>query len=142
MAKKTPEIKTNKVIEILKTEYPFERVLLGLLGVLVLILGVYLIEGSVLEIRYTDLWIFNTDTKILIFSIFVIIIGAVSFFMAVWPFFVPSIAEMKKVSWPKRNTITNHSARVFGFIILLSLFFVLIDFGLRPFFKWIVELGA
>jgi preprotein translocase subunit SecE len=142
MAKKTEDVKTNKVLEILRKEYPFERVLLGVLGILVIVLGVYLIEGSILEIRYTDLWIFNSDTKILIFSIFVVLVGSVSFLMAIWPFFVPSFAEMKKVSWPNQKTIVNHSARVFGFIIVLALFFVLIDLGLIPLFDIIRELGA
>jgi preprotein translocase subunit SecE len=136
MAKKTEEVKKSKVLEILKKEYPFEKILLGVLGAIVLVLGIYLVEGTVLEIRYTDFWIFNSDLKIMIFSIFVIVIGAVSFLLSVWPFFVPSIGEMKKVM------ITNHSARVFGFIMILSLFFVLIDFGLRPLFGWLLGLGA
>lgn len=142
MAKKPTDLKSNKVLEILKKEYPFERVLLGVLGILVLVLGVYLVEGSRLQIRYTDLWIFNEEYKITIFSIFVIVIGAISFLMAIWPFFVPSFAEMRKVSWPGRDMILNHSARVFGFIIVLALFFVLADFGLRPLFEWIRTLGA
>jgi preprotein translocase subunit SecE len=141
MAKKVEEIKKNKVLEILQKEYPIEKLLLGVLGAVVLILGVYLIEGQVLEIRYTDLWIFNSSTKILIFSIFVVLIGAVAFVMAVYPFFVPSVAEMKKVSWPTKNVIVNHSLRVFGFILFVAFFFVLIDFGLRPLFNWINELG-
>ncbi len=138
----TPESKPNRVIEILKKEYPFERILLGVLGALVIILGVYLIEGDVLQIRLTNWWIFNTDTKQLIFSIIVIVVGVVSFFMAIWPFFVPSFGEMKKVTWPNRKTILNHTARVFGFIILLSLFFLLLDWPLRKLFQWIAELGA
>ena len=142
MAKKVEEVKKNKVMEILRKEYPFEKILLGILGAIVLVLGVYLVEGTILEIRYTDFWIFNSDLKITIFSIFVIVIGAVSFVLSVWPFFVPSIGEMKKVSWPNRVTITNHSARVFGFILLLGLFFVLVDFGLRPLFVWLIKLGA
>ncbi len=141
MAKKVVEVKKNKIIEILQKEYPVEKLLLGVLGAIVLILGIYLIEGQVLEIRYTDLWIFNSDTKILIFSIFVILIGAIAFVMAVYPFFVPSYAEMKKVSWPTKNVIVNHSLRVFGFIFLVAFFFVLIDFGLNPLFGWINELG-
>lgn len=141
MAKKVEEIKKNKVIEILQKEYPIEKLLLGVLGAIVLILGVYLIEGQVLEIRYTDLWIFNSSTKILIFSIFVVLIGAVAFILAVYPFFVPSFAEMKKVSWPTKNTIVNHSIRVFGFILLIAFFFVLIDLGLIPLFDWINKLG-
>ena len=141
MAKKVVEVKKNKIIEIIQKEYPVEKLLLGVLGAIVLILGVYLIEGSVLEIRYTDLWIFNSSTKILIFSIFVIIIGATAFLLSVWPFFVPSFSEMKKVSWPTKNVIVNHSLRVFGFIFLVAFFFVLIDFGLRPLFGWINQLG-
>ncbi len=141
MAKKVEEVKKNKIIEILQKEYPVEKLLLGVLGTIVLILGIYLIEGSVLEIRYTDFWIFNSDLKILIFSIFVILIGAAAFLLSVWPFFVPSFAEMKKVSWPTRNVIVNHSLRVFGFIFLVAFFFVIADFGLRPLFSWINQLG-
>jgi len=137
-----PEKKPSRVMEILRTEYPFERILLGVLGAAVIILGVYLIEGTVLEIRLTSWFIFSTATRRLIFSILVILVGSISFFMAIWPFFVPSFAEMKKVTWPNRSMIMNHSARVFGFIIVVSLFFVLIDWPLRDIFKWIATLGA
>jgi hypothetical protein len=34
----------------------------------------------------------------------------------------------------------NHSARVFGFIIILGLFFVLVDWPLRYLFEWITGL--
>ncbi len=141
MAKKAEEVKKNKIIEILRKEYPIEKLLLGVLGAIVLILGIYLIEGKVLEIRYTDLWIFNSSTKILIFSIFVVLIGAVAFVLAVYPFFVPSFAEMKKVSWPTKNIIVNHSLRVFGFILLIAFFFVLVDWPLSEIFGWINKLG-
>ena len=144
MAKKfdIPEKKPSRVMEILRTEYPFERILLGVLGALVIILGVYLIQGTLLEIRLTNWFIFATEGRRLAFSIIVIVVGAISFFMAVWPFFVPSFAEMKKVTWPSRSTILNHTARVFGFIIVVSLFFVLIDWPLRDIFKWIASLGV
>lgn len=142
MAKNVEETKKNKVLEILSKEYPFERLLLGILGIVVLVLGVYLVEGTVLSIRYTDFWLFNTPLKITIFSIFVIIVGAVSFLLSVWAFFQPSLSEMKKVSWPDSPTILNHSARVFGFIIVLSLFFVFADVGLIPLFDWLNALGV
>lgn len=138
-----PEKKPSRVLEILRKEYPFERVLLGVLGILVVVLGVYILESQVLTIRLTDWWIFNTDLKITIFSWIVIVIGAVSFVMAIWPFFVPSISELrKKVTWPNQKTILNHSARVFGFIIVLSLFFVLVDWPLREIFDWLLRLGS
>ncbi len=140
--KQLPQSKTSKVLEILRTEYPFERVLLGVLGLLVVLLGVYLLEGTMIAITRTEWWIFNAEWKRTMFSIIVIVLGTISFFMAVWPFFAPSIAEMKKVSIPNRNTTLNHIARVFGFIIFLSLFFTLLDWPLRKIFEWLAEIGA
>lgn len=138
MAKTVQEQKPNKVIEILRKEYPFERILLGILGAFVLILGVYLVEGELLTIKLTSWWIFNTELKRTIFAAFIILVGAFAFIISIWAFFVPSFAEMKKVTWPNRNTILNHSARVFGFIIILSLFFVVIDLGLVELFKVLI----
>jgi len=141
MAREKQELKTNKVLDILRKEYPFERILLGLLGALVVILGIYLLEGTMLRIRLTSWWIFDSELKRDIFAIFVIVIGSLSFIMAIWPSFVPSVAEMKKVTWPNQKTILNHSSRVFGFIIVLALFFTLVDWPLREFFQWLEGLG-
>lgn len=141
MSKKVEEKKPNKVLEVLRKEYPFEKILLGFLGVIVLVLGIYIYKGELLTIRYTSLWIFNTATRIKWFSAFVIVVGAVSLLIAVWPFFVPSVGEMKKVSWPDRNMILNHSSRVFGFIILLALFFFILDFGFLPLKEYLTEIS-
>jgi preprotein translocase SecE subunit len=146
MAKKTEEIKTNRVLEILTKEYPFESFLMAFLGVLVTIIGVYLINGDLLTINQTtdwwNSWIFGTDTGILIFSIFITVVGAVAIIVALWPFFKPSVAEMKKVTWPNGVTIRNHSARVFGFILFVAAFFILYDLGLQPLIEWIKSLGV
>ncbi|MCD6482420.1 MAG: preprotein translocase subunit SecE [Candidatus Izimaplasma sp.] len=142
MAKKVEEVKKNKVLEILKKEYPFEKILLGFLGAVVLVLGIYLIEGTILEIKFTDWWLFNSKLKVTLFSIFVVLIGTASFFLSIWPFFVPSFSEMKKVSWPTKAVFSNNSARVFGFIFIVAMFFVVIDLGFRPLFAWLNGLGA
>lgn len=146
MAKIQEENKKNKVLEILTKEYPFERIVMGILGVIVIVLGVYLIQGDKLYITNTDdwwnSWIFGSDTGILIFSIFIVIVGTVSFFVAIWPFFTPSFAEMKKVTWPNGTIIRNHSARVFGFILFLAMMFVVFDLALKPLFFWINGFGG
>ncbi len=136
------EEKVAKVLKVLKTEYPFEGLLLGVLGALVLVLGIYILEGDVLRITMTDFWLFNTPTKITIFSIVVIIIGSVALLVALAPFFMPGLSEMKRVSWPTKNTMTNHTARVFGFVIFLGMMFVLYDFVFRPIFDFLYGLGA
>ena len=136
----------NKVLEILTNEYPFERVLMGVLGLIVLILGVYLVQGDTLTINTQDdwwnSWVFGTELGITIFSWFIIVVGTVAFFVSIWPFFTPSFSEMKKVTWPNGATIRNHSARVFGFIIFLALLFLLFDTALRPLFSWLMSLGG
>ncbi len=134
--------KVNKVIQVLKTEYPFEGLLLGLLGALVLILGVYIFEGEHLRITFTQLWIFDSPLKIRIFSIIVMAIGAAAILVALAPFFVPGLKEMRRVSWPDKSTMYNHTARVFGFVIFLGLMFVLYDQIFRPIFNILYDLGA
>ncbi len=134
--------KVNKVIQVLKTEYPFEGLLLCLLGALVLILGVYIFEGEHLRITFTQLWIFDSPFKIRVFSIIVMAIGAAAILVALAPFFIPGLKEMRRVSWPTKSLMYNHTARVFGFIIVLGIMFVLYDQIFRPIFNILYDLGA
>lgn len=140
--KKNPQDKVNKVLAVLKKEYPFEGLLLGLLGVLVLVLGVYIFEGDVLAIQYTDLWIFDSSLKITIFSIIVMLVGATALLTSVAPFFIPGLKEMNRVTWPNKPTTYNNLSRVFGFIIVLSVMFILYDLVFRPVFDLLYGLGA
>jgi len=146
MARNQEEVKKNKVIEILTKEYPFERIIMGILGIIVIVLGTYLLMGEFIYITQTDdwwnSWIFGTQTGITIFSIFILVVGVASFFVAIWPFFKPSLSEMKKVTWPNGKTIRNHSARVFGFILFLAMMFVLFDLAVKPLFFWINGFGG
>ena len=141
MEKKQPEKKVGKVLEILKKEYPFESTLLAVLGALVLVLGVYIFESRILVITLDHWWIFNTPLKIRIFSITIMLIGAAALVYAVLPFLSPSFKEMRKVSWPTRKTMINHSSRVFGFIIFLGLVFLAYDSIFTPLFRWLGSLS-
>jgi preprotein translocase subunit SecE len=134
MAKEIQNKNESKIIKILKTEYKFEGIILGVLGMLVTVLGVYLIQGDEITIKWTDFVLFNEPWKVMTFAIIVTVVGAVSFIMAIFPFFAPSWQERKKISWPKKDVVANHSARVYGFIIFVVLFFILVDWPLRELF--------
>lgn len=136
------EKKSFKVLDILKREYPFEGVLLAFLGALVLVLGVYIFEGQVLEVTLTDWWIFNAPWKVTTFSIIVMLIGLSALVYALMPFFLPGLKEMNKVSWPNRVMTNNYLARVFGFLLFLAFVFILFDFVLQPIFNFLYQLGA
>lgn len=136
------EEKVSKILEILKKEYPFEGLILGVLGAMVLVLGIYILEGDVLRITMTDFFLFATGLRRTLFSIAVIIFGAAALLVAVVPFFLPGFKELRRVSWPNKETMANHTARVFGFVIFLGLLFVLYDFVFRPLFDFLYGLGA
>lgn len=136
------EKKSFKVLDILKREYPFEGVLLAFLGALVLVLGVYIFEGQVLEVTLTDWWIFNAPWKVTTFSVIVMLIGLSALVYALMPFFLPGLKEMNKVSWPNRIMTNNYLARVFGFLLFLAFVFILFDFVLQPIFNFLYQLGA
>ncbi len=140
------EVKKNKIIELLKKDYPAESLILAILGVVVIVFGVYLIDGSILAIsnrtEWYLAWAFGNDTRILIFSIVVVIVGFFAFGFAVWPFVKPSVQEMNKVSWPTGKIIKNHTLRVFGFIIFIALAFVVYDLALLPLFGYLTSIGG
>lgn len=136
------EKKPFKVLEILRKEYPFEGILLTLLGAVVLVLGVYIFEGEILEVTLTSWWIFNAPWKITVFSVLVMMIGAGALIYSVAPFFLPGLKEMNKVSWPSRPETNNYLARVFGFMLFLAVTFILYDFVFQPIFNILYELGA
>lgn len=134
MAKNTEEKKSNKALEILTKEYPGEKVLLAILGLMVIVVGVYVLEDVYVHFKDSVFGILDDRWKINIFAWVVIAIGAAAFLLAIWPFFTPSIAEMKKVSWPTRNVMINHTLRVFGFILFLALFFLILELIFGPIF--------
>jgi preprotein translocase subunit SecE len=136
------EKKSFNVLNVLRKEYPFEGILLGLLGTLVLVLGVYILEGEVLEVRLTDWWIFDAPWKIVTFSVIIMLIGASALIYAIAPFFIPGLKEMNKVSWPTRSILNNHLARVFGFLIIVAVMFILYDLVFVPLFNFLYQLGA
>lgn len=142
------EEKGNKILKILTTEYPIDRILVVIMGLLVTVVGYYLVSqhqtpaGQVyLQITNTDAWytkwIFGSDTGILIFSIFILVMGVGALGLGLYPYFKPSFKEMKRVTWPNATVIKNHSGRVFGFILFLMAVFIVYNAGLTPFFEWL-----
>ena len=147
MAKQQEE--GNRVLKILTTEYPIDRALVVIMGLLVTVVGYYLVSGHLipgtttpyLQIVRTDAWwtkwIFGSDTGIMIFSIFILVMGVGALILGLYPYFKPSFKEMKRVTWPNGTVIKNHSLRVFGFILFLMAVFVLYNAGLTPLFDWL-----
>lgn len=144
MAIEKKENKENKILTILTKEYKYEGLILLLLSLVAIVLGVLIIIGentgtSGLVIK-DNVFLIGDYPKV--FAWILIILGAVSLLLAVWPFYKPSIAEIKKISWPTKGVLLKNSATVFVFALIMSLFFLVVDLGLTQvveFFKWLAE---
>lgn len=143
----SPEQKHSRVMEILRKEYAFENWLLAILSPVLILYGVYIVSGKFGSVNLTAIlgnsdigiidFFFETDLKRILTGSFLILVGSLVIIYLAIPVLRPSIAEMKKVSWPTGKELATDSSRVFGFLIFLILVFMLYGFALDPLFKWI-----
>lgn len=144
------EEKHSKIMEILKKEYTFENWLLAILSPVLLLYGVYIVIGKFGSVVLTDFlgnsgvgfidFFFNTTLKRILTGSFLILIGALVLIYLLLPILRPSIAEMKKVTWPTAASLARNTTRVFGFLVFLMVVFTLFGFLLEPLFKWLFSL--
>ena len=50
--------------------------------------------------------------------------------------------EGAKVTWPNRKEVVQTTIMVFVMVILVALFFMLVDYGLGNLVKWVLNFGA
>ncbi len=149
-----PKLKTNqdesRVMAILKKEYAFENWLLAILSPILILYGVYIVMGTFgttnlanilgnSNIGFIDFF-FATDLRRILTGIFLIVIGALVLVYLMIPYMRPSLSELKKVTWPTGKTLASNSARVFSFLIFLSVVFVLMGLAFDPLFQWLFNL--
>lgn len=144
------EVKKSRAWEILKKEYAFENWVLAILSPVLVLYGVYIVLGkfgtidltAILgrsEIAFIDFF-FETTLKRVLTGSFLIVVGVLVIIYLVWPIMRPSIAEMKKVSWPTAGSLATDSSKVFTFLVFLMVVFTLYGFLLDPLFKWLYSL--
>ncbi|HRT69591.1 MAG TPA: preprotein translocase subunit SecE [Bacilli bacterium] len=138
MAKKN-EKNSNGILSIFTKEYKYEGIILLALSLIALVLGTMVLIGETSQgasglVINKDIFLIGDYPKA--FAWILIILGAVSLVLAAWPFYKPSISEIKRVSWPNRGTLLKNTATVFAFILVLSIFFIFSDW----IFGYVVEL--
>jgi len=133
------EKNSNGILSIFTKEYKYEGIILLALSLIALVLGTMVLIGETSQgssglVINKDIFLIGDYPKA--FAWILIILGAVSLVLAAWPFYKPSISEIKRVSWPNRGTLLKNTATVFAFILVLSIFFIFSDW----IFGYVVEL--
>lgn len=140
MAEKKENVKKeNKILTIFTKEYKYEGIILLFLSLIALVLGTLVLMGissegeSGLVINENVFLIGDYPSA---FAWILVVLGTVSLILAVWPFYKPSIAEAKRITWSTKGQLLKNTAIVFAFILIMSIFFIFSDW----IFGYVVEL--
>ena len=101
------EQKKNRLVEIFTKDYKYEGIVLLVLSIIAIIVGV-----SILSI--TQPVFFNITGTTL--GWLLIVLGAISLLLSIWPYYKPSVYEVKRVSWPNKKTMLENVLSVFIFM--------------------------
>jgi|SRR3989339_798065 len=116
---KTVETK-SKLIEVLTTEYKWENLLLGILATLSGALALMIISGNSLLQINENFPILGQGNNGIIFAWVLFAISIFGLILVIYPFFLPAIPELKKITWPSLQKFVDHSVRVLIFLFILT----------------------
>lgn len=118
--KQTMEEQKSKLVEVLTTEYKWENLVLGVLATVSGALALMIISGSHLLQINQDFPILGQGNNGIIFAWVLIAISLFGLVLVTYPFFLPAIPELKKISWPSWEKFLDNSVRVILFIFFLT----------------------
>ena len=55
-------------------------------------------------------------------------------------FFGNVVSEMRKVSWPKRKELTRYTIIVLSTVVVMAIFFAVVDLGISEAVRWFLAL--
>jgi preprotein translocase subunit SecE len=121
MAIKQKEVEQkSKLLEVLTTEYKWENLLLGVLATLSGALALMIISGNSLLTINSDFPILGQGNNGIIFAWVLFAISLFGLALVIYPFFIPAIPELKKITWPTFPKFVDHAVRTLIFLFFLA----------------------
>ena len=128
MAIKQKTEQKGKLIEVLTKEYRWENLLLGVLAIISAALAVMILTKNSLLTPPDDSFPIIGGDNFFIFAWVLLIISVFGIILVVYPFFIPAIPELKKISWAGWRKFLDNSVRVLFFLAILTGFLLLFNF--------------
>ncbi len=125
----------SRIWEILSKDYKWESYVFLLISLVVLILGTLILTGT-LSVK-ENMPVIGSHPKP--FAWVLVVASGFGVLYAVYPFFKPAFPELKRVKWLSKREFLADSIRVFMFLIIFALLFVLYDFFLMEIWSLIVS---
>lgn len=136
MSQKTKinEKKKNSALSIFSKEYKYEGLILLVLAIIAIVLGSLVLVGEYSSgdsglIVNEDIWLIGAYPALIAWIL--VGLGGIGVSLSVWPFFKPSISEFKRITWLTKGKLLSDAITVLIFVLIMSLFFLGIDFILQ-----------
>lgn len=131
--KETNKEKTNRLVQVLTTDYKWENLLLGVLATISSALALIIIINQGPLYINADFPILGARTSQLIFSWVLLAISLFGIVIVLSPYFSNAYPEIKKINWPNKPQFFDHLVRVLIFMLILAGFIVLFDLVAKSF---------
>ena len=110
-----------RILEYLQTEHKWESYLFIAVSLVTLILGCLMLTGTL--IVKDDFPLIGDYPKVFAWGL--VIVSGLGLIYALYPFYKPAIPEFRKISWLTLPKFGGNVIRVFLFLIIFTLLFVL-----------------
>ena len=118
--KQKPIEQKSKLLEVLTTEYKWENLLLGILATISGALALMIISGNTLLQINENFPILGQGNNGIIFAWVLFAISVFGLILVIYPFFLPALPELKKITWPTFPKFIDHSVRTLIFLFILT----------------------
>lgn len=125
--KKREKDTSSKLLDVLKTEYKWENVVLAILASLALAFSLMIINGT-LAVRQNFPVIGSYP---LIFAWILFSISVIGILLVIAPFFIQALPEVRRISWADWKTSVDAVTKVFIFVTILAFLFLGFDYLIK-----------
>lgn len=138
------EKEKKSLMSLLGKEYKYEGLLLLVLGIITTVLGVLIhlgvtTKGSEGLVINENFYFIGEYPKL--FAWVLIILGAAAIILSIYPYYKPSIKEMKRITWPNKKEMLSNTLIVIAFIVIVAFLFLGYDAILNQVVKLFKYLG-
>jgi preprotein translocase subunit SecE len=123
------EDKKSRILEILQTDYKWETYLFIALSIIVTVIGVLLLTGTLTISSQAP--VIGSFPKV--FSILLVVFGGLGLVYGLFPFAQYAWPELKKVTWPTKKVFIGNTIKVFTFLIIFTLVYLMYDVVISEF---------
>ena len=116
--------KRNKLLEVLSQDYKIENILLALIAIVAMAFSVMILSDK-LNIK-DNYPLIGAYPKV--FAVILLCVAILGLLVVLWPFFEPSIGEVRKITWARPKELYEDLFRVIVFMIFFI--FVLLFFDI------------